>query len=218
MERPPKKILLPMFLIAIIVPTSLFLGFSHNPEPNISRELTVNTVEWNYTRPENPYQISKYDRIDKLITNAYKDEIVTIAFGWLVSDYFEKDPVVNTCIVSKFIFSGNLSQGFVYKVQVKFSPVDDSSYFNIIEDDAFIKIRNLSKPIMLDSINTNEPFIYSTAIGRPIDCYLEMISHWQFFDQNNVNHELTATAEMVLYTGLEYIKIQIPIGLGVLTG
>lgn len=92
MERPSKKVLMPLFLISIIVPVGLFLGFSRPSEPSISREVTANTIEWNFTRPNYSYPTSEYFYIAKSVANSYTDDFGTIKFSLFIDSYYEENP------------------------------------------------------------------------------------------------------------------------------
>lgn len=78
-----------------------------------------------------------------------------------------------------------------------------------------MKLQNLTIPEVKDSYTTTKPFIHSIAINCPLVCSLDMHADWYFSDKNNVNHEFTATAQIILNDGLQYLKIDLPIKLKV---
>lgn len=215
MERNSKKVLIPLFLAAIIVPTTIFLGFNRSSEPHVSREFNANTVEWNFTRPN--YSYPKWISIAELVTNSYEDEIASVDFSIFISSYYEEEPTLGDYITFKIILSANLTKGFIYGLQIKFSVTDNAAEeLDINQDDHWIETRNLSPPASHDSYRWTEPaYISAKAVGNPSNCYLTMFVNWFFFDKNNINHETTATANLVFYNGSEYMRMLIPIDLAV---
>jgi len=208
-----------MSLAAVIIPVGLFLTFSSPSEPHISREFSMGTVEWNFTRPN--YYISKQIPIAELVTNSYKDDIAAVKFDIFVSSYFEEEPLLGDYIIFKIAFSANLTTGFIYRLHIRFSSIDNDAYLNIIFPDSvdekiWLETHNLSTPTVRDSYSTNLPYINTMAVGRPNNCYLKMMAFWYFSDKNNVDHGSTATADLILYNESEYVKIQIPMNLKIL--
>jgi len=214
MERPSKKTLIPLLLVSIILPVGLIIGFNRTSEPRVSREFSVNAVAWNFTRPSS----STHLYIAKLITNSYNDDVGAIKFNMFMSSYYNDHPEFGDYLFFTVSFSANLTRGFVYGLKIIFTGnLEGVEEFDIIQDDDWVETRNLSPPTSHDSFHWWEPaYISARAVGNPSDCYLKMFVNWFFFDKNNIIHETTATAEVILYNGSEYVKIQIPISLVVL--
>lgn len=211
-----KKKLIPLLLASIIVPVSIFVGLNRPSQPTISREISVSTVEWNFTRPNYPYSISKHIPIEELVTNSYKDDIVTVNFDLFMSSYFEDSPTYLADYINfKLVFSANLTNGFIYELQIRFTAIHEGAEaLDVNQDDGWVETRNLLPPSSSDSYYSTVPAYISTrAVGNPSDCYLKMLANWFFFDKNNINHETTATADLVFYNGSEYVRILIPINL-----
>ena len=211
-----------LVLLSIIAPISILVGFRLSGvlqgQPLTFDTITMDTVEWNFTRPEDPDYGSKHIPIAEWITNSYNDFVSAVKFSIFASSYYEEDLTFGDYFEFKMVFSANLSKGFIYKLQIKFSPVDDNAYLNIIEefdDEFWVETHNLSIPTVGDSFDTNEPYIDAMAPNRPNNCYLKMFVFWEFFDENNINHISTVLAEITLYNGSKYLKIQIPITLRV---
>jgi len=188
MERPSKKILLPIFLVAIIIPTGLFLGFTHNSQPNISHEITANVVEWNFTRPYNPLNRSVFIPIYQSVANSYNDTFGDVKFSFYFDCYREERPFEGDIMEVYILFSGNLTRGFFYSLQVNFSQIDQYAYFDIRVDDDVMKLQNLNVPQVKDSYSTSKPLMRMMAIGYPLTCSLDMHADWYFSDDNSMMH------------------------------
>ncbi|MEM2102684.1 MAG: hypothetical protein QXM22_04150 [Candidatus Bathyarchaeia archaeon] len=218
MERPSKKTLIPLLLVSIILPVSLFIGFNRTSEPHISREINVNPVEWNFTRPIYPYNVFKHIPIGEPVINSYNDDIASIQFNLFMGDYFEESPEFGDYILFKTIFSANLTTGFIYRLQIKFSYIDENASLDILgyigSGGAPVETHNLSILRVVDYVS--EPHVDAVATGDRKTCYLKMYAFWLFSDKNNVNHGCMPIADLVVFNGLEYVEIQIPISLGVL--
>ncbi|MBX5327077.1 MAG: hypothetical protein ACQXXH_07570 [Candidatus Bathyarchaeia archaeon] len=216
MDPPSKKTLIPILLVSIILPVSLILGFNRTSEFHISREINVKAVEWNFTRPYYPYQVSKHVPIGEPVVNSHNDDVAAIQLSLFMGDYFEESLEFGDYILFRTIFSANLTKGFIYKLQIKFSCIDENVSLDIlgyIGSDSPIETRNLSILRVIDYVS--EPYVDAIATGDRKTCYLKMYAFWLFFDENNVDHGCMAIADLVIFNGSEYVKIQIPISLGV---
>jgi hypothetical protein len=183
-------------------------------EPNISHEITTNTVEWNFTRPYNPSNQSKVTHIRAWVENPYNDNFGAVEFSFYIDYYCEENPRDGDIMQIYILFSGNLTRGFFYDLQVNFSQIDPYAYLDIRVDNDVMKLQNLAVPQVKDSYATNEPLMRTMAVGHPSNCSLDMHADWYFLDENSathgVNHEFTATAQVTFYDGSEYLRIYLP--------
>ena len=204
-------------LLSVIVPVSLLATFRLTgvlPEPLKPETITVETVNWNMSRP------SKYVSIDEWIENSFSDSITSIGLRLHVSSYAENSIAHGDYLFFGIFVTGNVTEGFVQSVLIKFSLVDTNAFLDIVadlKDPDWVELHNLTIQAVRDSWRTNEPYIDAIAPNHTKNCSLKMRAYWQFFDENTVNHWIMVTLEITYFTGTTYRIVAIPIQLAVMT-
>jgi hypothetical protein len=200
-------------LAAVIVPVSLLVAFGLNgmlTEPQAVEKVAADTVYWNMTRP------AGHVTIDEWVRSLYTDGVASIGLDVHVSSYTENEPTSGDHLKLWGFVTANVSGGFIGSVSIKFSQIDADAFLDIIADvnDPFwVELHNLT----IRSVNDGaSAYIDTVAINQPRQCSLKMAAFWEFSDENDVSHWITATLEVTYFNGTAHRKATISMCLGVL--
>lgn len=220
MEKPNKK-WASLGLLSIIIPITLLVTFrltGLQPEPQTPVTVTVKEVSWNVTRPT---IYPKYFIIDEQVENSYVDDISADLTARVV-DYRENVPGYWLWeggydeIDVRIVLTANVSEGFIHSVVIKLSEIDAQADVIIIDDEDWIQVQNLKIDMLDDFSQQNEAWVKAASINQPKDVGLHITAFWTFFDLNNMDHWITATAEVTYFNGSTWKSVVIPLRLGVL--
>jgi hypothetical protein len=204
-------------LLSIIVPVSLLATFRLTgiiQEPvGISQTVAADTVTWNMSRPLH------FLSIEENITNTYAESAFSGSFTVHFFTYYENDGMLdyNDGLSLRLTASANTSVGFIYLMTIKSSETDENAVFDFVEEkDGWRELNNLSQMKISDGSPSKGALFEAIGVDQPGKCTLKLQPLWMFLDQNNIDHWIAITLEIVRYNGTIYQQVNIPIELGMI--
>jgi hypothetical protein len=169
----------------------------------------MEAATWNMTRP------NEWTRLNETLPSGYDDGILTTVFrvgaGW----YYESHVWgAGDCdcdsLDIRFDVVENISVGFIHSFVIRFSQVDANASFDVYQDPHAIFLYNVTLGTIKEAWTTDNGYIEAYAVNNRKNCNLTMFGQWIFYDNNNVNHDITFTLETLSYDGSTYKKIIMP--------
>jgi hypothetical protein len=208
--------------VAIILPISLLTTFKLTgiiPEPTVSEIITVDSVNWNMTRPLNPD--GGYCNIGETVENTYVNNEVAVGLCVNAAEYVhdpspEVGPYFGRDGVGFAVFANfSIPKGFGVSLVVKYLPTDDNATVYVETSDYAVIQENVSvTDIRWFGTNENEAYAKAEILNSP--CYLNIDAYWVFDDQNSIDHTLNVTLEATYFNGTTYRRIVLPVTLQIL--
>lgn len=209
-------------LLSIIVPAGVLTGLGLNSllnKPAISQTINLDAVSWNMTRPcLLPGSLVFLSDMIRPIENVYADREISANFTVWLGIYEENSkyyPYTGYDPVQLRISPrATVEQGFVYSVTIRFSRVDGQACVNIL--DWPMDVNNLKINSLKDSSETEYPLIEASVVDDSKKCGLGILTYWVFLDENNKDHHLTLTLEIVYSNSTNFKKLIMPIDIEIL--
>ena len=208
-----------VLLFSVIVPIGLLATFRltgvlHGP-PTISRTTTADMAYWNMSRPAGILNI------EEKITNTYHEDAFSSSLNIHLCTYIENDGLYfynDDVLWFSLTANANTSFGFIYSMHIESSETDKYAKLHFDEQELdSTELYNLTQKRVVDGTYLQKAVFEAISIGQPKECALKMGSRvWVFFDENNLDHWVTITLEIVYFDGAIYRQVSIPIRLGIL--
>jgi hypothetical protein len=107
-----------------------------------------------------------------------------------------------------------VNTGFVYSVAVRFSQTDSQARIYIMSDSGAIVLDNLTAKEDRDATYLHEGIFQTATVNQSKQCSLKILVYWVFWDNNNMDHSETVTAEITYFDGATFRMATMPIQLG----
>jgi len=208
-----------VLLFSVIVPIGLLATFRltgvlHGPL-TISRTTTADTVYWNMSRPAGILNI------EEKITNTYHEDAFSSSLNIHLWTYVENKEMYSyndDVLWLSLTANANTSFGFIYSMHIESSETDEYAVLDFGEHfSGSTELYNLTQKKVVDGSHLQKAVFEAISIGQPKECELKMGSRvWVFFDENDLDHWVTITLEIVYFDGAIYRQVSIPIRLGIL--
>lgn len=218
MEGFTKRKWLSVTLLAVILPMSLLVTFRLTgimKEPPTPEVIMGGTVSWNITKQQ------KSVTLDEAVENLYQsdDAFVSVTFVVPIGSYIVHPSQGRYPYKDSIDFgieaSVNASLGFIHSVHVNFSRTDRNSSLLIYRDPDLVETYNLD--ILrhdLWATPSSEGHVMAKAANQTNHAFLRIWADWVFLSKE-ANHSITVTLETTVFNGTSYIRIVMPIQLGV---
>ncbi len=202
-------------LLSIMLPIGLLATFrviGVVREPPKTETFTVETVAWNMIRP------SQISVLGNTASNSYADVKASVDFKVNVVGYrenwdffwFDDVDVVDLRILA----SSSVTDGYITRMNVKFSGIDDLADLSIERADESMELRHLE--VNRISEGSSEASFETTSVQKPQTGSLSILTFWVFSDTNSKDHWATITLEVTFFTEGMFKEMRIPLLLGIL--
>lgn len=210
-----KKKWVSITLLSIIIPVGLLVTFRLSgtiQEPLTPQIIEVTTVSWTIPRPSHDDET-----ISDTVRNIYQDYLAFIELNVTLCKYEENGdywPFENgDGFLMGLKATANLNSGFVHSVVIRFYNSDKNTSLAIHKDPDAIRLYNVELKEIVDMEPTS--FIKVSGVNQLNKSGLEISPIWMFYDQSNVDHQMTVTLEAIYFNGTAYREAVIPIQLEV---
>jgi hypothetical protein len=196
-----------------LLSTLSLTGILHEPA-TIAEMVNAETVTWNMTRP------SRTVTIDHLINNYYSDDIISINASTPVAGYAENWPDYPSyggdAVGIAVYANATVSKGYIHSMTIRFR-IDAYSTLYIEPDSEVTFSQNLKiDRIYEPGTQSRDAYVNALHINQPADALIKTFVYVRFSDENNLDHKILVTNEVVYFNGTEFQQINMPIQLEVL--
>jgi hypothetical protein len=174
----------------------------------------ADTVYWNMSRPQETVEFYMVN-----ISNPFKDAVLSVNYTIVQGEYLENHPGIDGLdgLWSVILVNATVNEGFLEMIAINFSDIDAHAALDIpLDYTDFVKLVNLKVSYLDHNHFGKNSYIKAESIGQPSDVYFHLTTFWFFIDQNNQDHWMNATLELIYHTNATRFRVIIPIKLGVL--
>jgi len=206
-------------LLSIFVPISLLATFRLTgiiKEPTmISKTITLDVVEWEFTRPLNDQFIS----INESVNAVYDSDDIKVNYRVFIAEYVPGSwewtppgPYLDMAI--EINSSVTNAVGFIETVHATFKNFQPSS---VIFLRTFLNSVNLSLIDIMDGNLGEDGRIFLAGVNHPSESYFSAaLFHWFLLTQNTQESQMEVMFEIIYYDGAVYSKMIQPFRLTIM--
>lgn len=207
------------FILSIVVPVGLLTtlrltGILKGPI-TVAETKTLETVEWEFQRPDNYLAILKTLRVP-FVQNG-----LSATFNLMIDQYvpgtlvFRDDWVYVTVMMNSTVTDPHV---FIKSVDVAFN-MDNQSRLGVpITRGVEYSAENLSLTDYSWNHEGTKVYMSFEGMDRPKDAYLSAYDIWILINSNNQTHQLEVTYELTYYNGTAYSRVIQPFQIRVVGG
>jgi hypothetical protein len=205
----------------MVVPVSLLATFRLTgiiKEPiMISKTITLDVVEWEFTRPLHDQFIS----INESVNTVYDSNDIKVNYRVFIAEYvpgswewIPPGPYLDMAIEINSSVANAV--GFIEKIHVTFKNFQPS---NVILLRTFLDPVNLSLIDVMDGSFGEEGRIFLAGVNHPLETYFSAaLFHWFLLTQNTQESQMEVMFEITYYDGTVYSKVIQPFRLRIMGG
>jgi len=196
-----------LLILSVAVPVALLTSFKLTgilPQIKITETKTLETIEWEFQRPDN------YLAIEKTLRVPFVQNGLSATFNLMIDQYvpgslmFRDDWVYVTIMMNFTVTNPN---AFIKSVDVTFSMDNQSRLGMPVTRDVVYSAENLSLTGHSWSHEGTKAYMSFEGTGRPKSAYLSAWDIWILISSFDQIHQLDVAYELTYYNGTVYNKV-----------